>query len=173
MNTAGGWDMAFSALTSELVVPTRERTRSRRYSSFQRRRRLRICSPARLITTSHSGTRPASTSSQVIRSLPGVRDIQVTWSPRARNRAVRAEPTKPLPPPIRMCMAMPPLSFRRGLSRLRERPALTLERPAHRAERRDEAVELAEHVVVRNAVMNELAPLLALDEARVLEHPQM
>src|SRR4051794_14332986 len=64
-------------------------------------------------------------------------------------------------------------STRRGLLRFRERPALALEWPTDRTEGREQPIEGAEHVVVRDAVVDELATLLAPDETRVLEDPQV
>src|SRR5262245_38359903 len=64
-----------------------------------------MCWPARLTTASQAGRPFAARSRHVMRPGPPVREISVTRSPRARNAADRAEPMKPLPPPITTCAA--------------------------------------------------------------------
>src|SRR5262252_6008685 len=59
-----------------------------------------MCWPARLTTASQAGSPCRTRWSHVIRPDPGVREISVTLSPRARSAVARALPMKPLPPPM-------------------------------------------------------------------------
>src|SRR5499427_8300357 len=62
-----------------------------------------MCWPARLTTASQAGSPCRTRWSHVIRPDPGVREISVTLSPRARSAVARALPMKPLPPPMSTC----------------------------------------------------------------------